>query len=82
MYLLGQQLANSLVKSALSGNRDSGTGGNPGSGNGDFVNSLKYGSVFSENSANNANKPKVTVSGAGPGGMISNIVLFPHVQQI
>lgn len=82
LTLPGQQLANTLVRQALSGNRDSGTGGNQAngaSGGGDFVNNLKYGGLFSERGgqdANNANKPRVTVSGAGPGGMISNLFHF------
>lgn len=65
----GQQLANSLVQNAISGNRGGNNGGN--SGGSGLINSLRYGGLFNENnghSASNDNKPKVTVSGAGPGG--------------
>lgn len=72
--LSGQQIADSLVRNALSGNRGGGgSGGSGGGGSGggasDFFNSLRYGGLFNENNGHNANKPKVTVSGAGPGGM-------------
>lgn len=62
------------MRSALSGNRG---GGGGSSGGGDLFNSLRYGGLFNENNghgasnANNVNKPKVTVSGAGPGGMFT-----------
>lgn len=82
--IAGQQLSDSLVRNALSGNRGgssspgggySGSSGN--SGDGGFLNALRYGGLFSENNGHGAsadragNKPRVTVSGAGPGGMIS-----------
>lgn len=65
----GQQLANSIIQNAISGNRGTNTEGN--SGGSGLINSLRYGGLFNENnghSASNDNKPKVTVSGAGPGG--------------
>lgn len=72
----GQQLADSLVRNALSGNRggNSGGGGGGGGGGDGFLSSLRYGGLFNENSGQGAsadkagNKPRVTVSGAGPGG--------------
>lgn len=65
----GQQLADSLVRNALSGggNRGGNSGGSGGGGS-DFINSLRYGGLFTENNGHDASKPKVTVSGAGPGG--------------
>lgn len=65
----GQQLANSVIQNAISGNRGGSSGGSNGGGSG-LINSLRYGGLFNENTghANNDNKPKVTVSGAGPGG--------------
>lgn len=65
----GQQVANSLIQNAISGNRGGNSGGNSGGSN--LINSLRYGGLFNENtghSTGNDNKPKVTVSGAGPGG--------------
>lgn len=59
------------MRNALSGNRGGSSGG---SGNSDIFNSLRYGGLFNEktghdaNAANDGNKPRVTVSGAGPGG--------------
>lgn len=73
---LGQQLANSLIQQAISGNRNSGNGGGGGS---DLINSLRYGGLFNENTghgANKENKPRVTVSGAGPGGKIRHSYIF------
>lgn len=69
-------MADSLVKNALSGNRGGGQGGS-GSGGGDFFNSLRYGGLFNENTghgtAGAGDKPKVTVSGAGPGGKLHDL---------
>lgn len=66
------------MRNALNGNRGGGSSGfGGGSGNSDFFNSLRYGGLFNEknghdaNAANNGNKPRVTVSGAGPGGMVT-----------
>lgn len=56
-----------MVRNAISGNR--------GGGASDIFNSInnrRYGGLFNENTGNGVsdnNKPKVTVSGAGPGGM-------------
>lgn len=74
------------MRNALSGNRggNSGnpgngySGGNGGNSNdGGFLNALRYGGLFSENNGHGAssgnaagNKPRVTVSGAGPGGPV------------
>lgn len=69
LNLTGQQLADSLVRNALSGNRGGSTGGGSGGGGSDFINSLRYGGLFNEKNGHDADKPKVTVSGAGPGGM-------------
>lgn len=77
-FVSGQQFANALVRNALSGNRG-GTDGAPAAGGGgtssgsDFINNLRYGNLFSEKNGQDANKPKVTVSGAGPGGKNSHI---------
>lgn len=62
------------MRNALSGNRGGSSGGSGGSGGGgDFFNSLRYGGLFNENNGHGAQpnaggKPKVTVTGAGPGG--------------
>lgn len=64
---IGQQLADSLVRNTISGNR----GGSSGGGSSDILNSFRYGGLFNEKNGHDANKPKVTVSGAGPGGMFS-----------
>ena len=82
----GQQLADSLVRNALSGgsgnrggNSYGGSGGSGGSGGGEggFLNALRYGGLFNENTGHGASgdkdKPRVTVSGAGPGGMFQNM---------
>lgn len=68
----GQQLVNSAIKNAISGNRGGDNNGSNNGGSG-LINSLRYGGLFNENnghSATNDNKPKVTVSGAGPGGKL------------
>lgn len=61
------------MRNALSGNRGGGSGGyGGGSGGGgasDFFNSLRYGGLFNEKNGHDADKPRVTVSGAGPGGL-------------
>lgn len=65
--LNSNDITNSLVRNAISGNR--------GGGASDIFNSInnrRYGGLFNENTGNGVsdnNKPKVTVSGAGPGGM-------------
>lgn len=80
-FSAGQQLADSLVRNALSGNRGGGSGGGSGGqggyagsgGGGDgILNSLRYGGLFNENTGHSASgdKPRVTVSGAGPGGIV------------
>lgn len=66
-------MADSLVRNALSGNRG-GDGNSGGGGGSDFISSLRYGGLFNENNGHNANKPKVTVSGAGPGGKLLVII--------
>lgn len=70
----GQQLATSLIQNAISGNRGGSSGGGGGGGGSDLINTLRYGGLFNENTghgtgaAANGDKPKITVSGAGPGG--------------
>lgn len=65
------------MRNALSGNRGGSGGGtfaggsSGGAGGGsDFFNSLRYGGLFNEKNGHDADKPKVTVSGAGPGGVL------------
>lgn len=77
----GPQIADSLVRNALAGNRGGNSGGSGGGGGGsDFFNSLRYGGLFNENNGHGmsgkpGDKPKVTVTGAGPGGMYLNQLL-------
>lgn len=69
-FYAGQQLTDSLVRNALSGNR----GGNSGNSDGGILSSLRYSGLFNENTGHGASsnkqgdKSRVTVSGAGPGG--------------
>lgn len=74
------------MRNALSGNRGGNAGG-PGSsggggGGGDgFFNSLRYGGLFNENTGHGAkpgDKPRVTVSGAGPGGLYFTTLSFDY----
>lgn len=88
LFITGQQLADSLVRNALSGNRggsSGGQGGSSGGGGGDgFLSSLRYGGLFNENTGHSASEAKQgdkpRVSGAGPGGVFSIIlVTFNHL---
>lgn len=74
------------MRNALSGNRGGAQSGGSG-GASDLFNSLRYSGLFNENNGHGqpGDKPKVTVSGAGPGGefhfsikikIISNIFRF------
>lgn len=67
-------MADSLIRNALSGNRGGSSGGSGGGGSDGLFNSLRYGGLFNENTGHgmSGDKPKVTVSGAGPGGMSSS----------
>lgn len=70
-------MADSLVRNALSGNRGGSGGGSGGGGGGEgFLSSLRSTGLFNENTGHGASgdKPRVTVSGAGPGGIFQNII--------
>lgn len=63
------------MRNALSGNRggnSGGGGGGAGGGGEGFLSSLRNTGLFSENTGqrtSGGDKPRVTVSGAGPGGI-------------
>lgn len=90
MIHAGQQLADSLVRNALSGNRGGNSGGGYGGGGGGggggegILSSLRNSGLFSENTGHGTagnsagDKPRVTVSGAGPGGIFRNILPLNH----
>lgn len=82
--LFGQQVANSLIQGALSGNRGQNDGGSS------ILNSIqnrRYGGLFNENTGHAAgspssnNSPRVTVSGAGPGGYPTQAPAYPRQAQ-
>lgn len=78
LSVAGSQIADSLIRNAISGGGSrGGSSGGGGGGGGNFINSLRYGGLFNENNGhgqNDPNKPKVTVPGAGPGGMFNTNV--------
>lgn len=82
--LFGQQIGNQLIQGALNNNR----GQNDGASG--FLNSIqnrRYGGLFNENtghaagSPSSSNSPKVTVSGAGPGGYPTQAPAYPRQTQ-
>lgn len=77
MFYTGRQVTDSLIRNALSGNRGGSSSSGGGGGGSDIFNSLRYGGLFNENNGHGENKPKVTVSGAGPGGMyLIHLLIF------
>lgn len=75
-----------MVRNALSGNRGGNAGGSGGGGGGGggegFLSSLRSSGLFNENTGHGTSgdkagdKPRVTVSGAGPGGIFQNIITY------